>query len=73
MGKVIINSNKERYSITLLGFLEDNNYYELPNYPFKHSFDEMIFIEDSKNEVDDYAYYCLTNLSEVIEINKKTI
>lgn len=65
------------YGYQLLMFLEKNNYHCLPNYPFKYSLDKMLCYdednedyEEVKEKIQEYAYYCLTHLSEVIEENE---
>lgn len=59
------------YGYKLVNFLNANDFYMLPNYPFKYSLDEMLLIEedDIRDEVNEYCYYCLTNLEKVILVN----
>lgn len=82
MKKVIIDFGKEwcrgNYAIMLLEFLNANDFYMLPNYPFEYSFDELVNAdfeelengEELEKKVQEYAYYCLLHLDEVIQENK---
>lgn len=67
------NIGEGNYSGTLLRYLEDNNFAELPNYPFEHSFDTIVSQGKLEDEAEDYAYHCLTNLSEVIRVNTEKV
>lgn len=77
MKKKFINFNLKgkTYSKCLLEFLYINNMYMLPNYPFKKSLDEEICeaIENKIKikELEEYCFYCLTHLEEVIKINEE--
>lgn len=61
----------KNYAYKLLMFLEENDFNCLPNYPFEYSLDEMILCEDEELEkkVQEYCYWCLTNLEAVIKEN----
>lgn len=60
------------YGYKLVCFMEENNFSNLPKYKFNKSLNEMILEDDEiiRGEVNEYAYYCLTHLEEVIKLNK---
>lgn len=59
------------YGYKLINFLNANDFFVLPNYPFEYSLDEMLFEEDNqiRDQVNEYCYYCLINLEKVISVN----
>ena len=72
---------EEKASLKLLDLLNERDYYILPKYPFKLSFDEVIAnvywyedepkdLEKLKRELEDYSKWCLDNLDLLEEVNK---
>lgn len=67
--KNLIDSHRYK----LLRYLEINDFYLLPNYPFNKSFNEMIY-SDKYNEIErleEYSKNMLENKELIIEENKK--
>lgn len=64
-----------KYSTVLMQLLEVNDFWFLPNYPFKLSLDEQIEEVYNNNdkkdieELENYCYYCLTNLDLLLKEN----